>query len=511
MKEGASLRAPTIDRKFFKSVRPRQELRGFGSGGYRPVAYDSNRWNEEQALRSRVLVETPRIDEQFVRDRIRWLKRNHEKIFPSVHRVESAAFSTYLKNSNASPSVKAILQKTYDRLQSEGITQFSQLTKAQIKQWTTRKAFIKTEHLLYRTPAGYKNRAPRMIQGAPPEFIVLLGPWFAALQSRIKKRWGLDNFICFTSGVKARDSAAKLFEVVGSFLEDDIGTFDASVGKLWLQYEVWLSKRFGAPRAVLDLQRANILTRGVTSNGWVYRVDGGRKSGDPFTSLYNSILNGCMHLSLYNHYTGKTVAMIRESLRMLVCGDDNAMVHTESEHFPWVADMARFGFASEALYRSKPHFVEFCSNRLTPTSQGWTFVPKPGKVMSKLGYFIDPPKDVSNHSLLRGTALGLIKACSPSPPLTAYLNRILDITKTAPDWSPPVEEWKLEYDYSSPSIDTWAALYDVYGWDVERQRLFEADLAELDFGDEFVTPLARSLYDADTAGPRDIFSPVSVY
>jgi len=456
-------------------------------------------------LRSRVLVETPVIDEVFVKEAIAWLKRNHESIFPRVHKVKAVSPEVYLENSNASPSVKAILRKTFDSLKAAGITNKSQLSGSQLYNWTRRKAFVKVENLLYRTGSGRKQRAPRMIQGAAAEFICLVGPWFAALQSRIKRRWDDKNFVCFTSGVKAKTSASKLFEIMGSFLEDDIGTFDASVGRLWLEYECWLSKRFGAPRAVLQLQRANIDTKGVTTNGWRYKTKGGRKSGDPYTSLYNSILNGCMHMYLYHTYTGKSVEEMRDSLRMLVAGDDNAMKHVECAHYPWVRDMARFGFKSEALYRAKPHHLEFCSNRLVPVKDGWTFVPKPGKVMSKLGYFIDPPKDVSNESLMRGTALGLIKAATPCPPLFAYLERILKLTDGHVPWTPPTEQWKMDYDASEATPETWEALYDIYGWDHQRQGLFESRLASTSLGCQFDNILARSLYDIDTAGPRSIF------
>jgi hypothetical protein len=505
LKESAVIKDKTSNDIPERRCRPRQQLRGFGSGGYRPVAFESNKWNELQSLKTRVLVETPTIDEEFVKEAISWLKRNHEEIFPRIHKVRSVDFDLYLANSNASPSVKAVLSKTFLKLKQDNINYNSKLSGSQKKLWTIRKSFVKVEHLLYRSRSGRKHKAPRMIQGAQPEFVCLMGPWFAALQSRIKKRWGANNFLCYVSGVKSKVAANKLFDITGPFLEDDIGTFDSSVHRLWLEYECWLSKRFGAPRAVLDLQRANIDTRGKTSHGWRYRVKGGRKSGDPYTSLYNSVLNACMHLYLYHTYTNKSITSIKSSLRMLVVGDDNALRHVENAKYPWVRDMARFGFNSEALYRDRPSQVEFCSNRLVPVKDGWVFCPKPGKVMAKLGYFIDPPKNVSNESLLRGTALGLLKACSASPPLVAYLNRILQLTIGHEAYTPPLEEWKMDYDVSVPTSETWAVLYDTYNWDVQRQVLFEQSLAGMVFGDEFQTPLVSTFYDIDTSAPRHYF------
>jgi len=488
-----------------------QQLAGIGSGGYRPIAYASNAHNEAQALRGRVLCQTPVVDVGFVRQKIRWLKQNHKHIFPGMTNVQQVSNESYVENSNASPSVKRMIEEEFARMKAGGFDCHTRYNKGELRQYTKRSAFVKVENTNHRTPAGLTYKACRLIQGiAQPRFTCTVGPWMVGCQGRLKRVWTSNNFICFTSGVTSTDAAACLMSLPGSYLEDDIGTFDASVCREWLEYEVWLCKKFGAPRAVIAMMKANIDTHGTTLNGWKYFADGQRKSGDPYTSLMNSILNACMHLSLYHDYTGKNIHEIKQSLRMLVQGDDNAMKHVEKDRFPWVRDMARLGFKSEAVYRKHAHLMEFCSNRLTPTSEGWTFVPKPGKVLSKIGYFIAPPTNVHPKSLVRGVAMGLYVAASASPPIRAYLDRLLTLTDGYDAFQPKFEEWKMKYKVHTPNAATWAALYDVYGWDHERQRLFEQDLQHVQLGDDLDTPLAYSLYDFDTSGPACVFTPIPV-
>jgi len=485
-----------------------QHLFGIGSGGYRPVAYASNAHNEHEALKARVLLKTPVVDQHYTAKCINWLKDNHDSIFPRIHKVDSVSWETYLEKSNAAPGVKRTLDRIKKQMDGEGIDKESKLSSKQLYQYTTRKSFIKIENNNYRTWRGRKNKAPRLISGAQPQFTRLVGPWITSLQSRVKRRWDKSNFICFTSGNKSVDMANHLMSLNGRLLEDDIGTFDASVSKQWLLYEVWLCRRFGAPRAVLDLMRANINTHGATTHGWKYKVADTRKSGDPYTSLMNSIINGCMHIFLYHDFTGKTMEEIKKSIRMLVQGDDNALNHVEQNTFDWVSGMAKFGFSSEAIYRNDPNMLQFCSNRLIPVKGGWNFVPKVGKVLSKIGYFVNPPPNVDPISLVKGTALGLMVACSPNPILTSYLKRILHLCGDATPYASRFEDWKMNYSHTPPTEDTMLALEQVYGWDCQAQTLFEGDLDNVCLGDDLSSPLAERLYDIDSAGPRCIFSSV---
>jgi len=410
---------------------------GFGSRDYKPSAFASNQHNEKQALVARILCDTPEPDAAELEACLQWCKQNYRKLFPYIHKVKSVSWEEYLRRSNSSPSVKRILQKTHERLVAEGMTEDSILTAAELYRFTKRSSFVKVENDLYDSPLGRKHKAPRLIQGAQPEFICLVGPWIMALQDAVKRCWGKDNFLCFTSGVSAEDAAEFITGGSGPWLEDDLGKFDSSIRAPWCEFEVWLCKKFGAPRAVLDLMSANIKTHGTTHHGWKYKCLGTRKSGDPYTSVFNSIINGVSHLYLYCKWTHHSVESARRTIRMLLQGDDNCCRHLEKQEFPWQQGMASLGFDSEAIYRRHYFQVEFCSNRLYLTKQGYCFGPKPGRVLAKLGYVINPPEGVAPQSMMRGIALGLKRSCNFIPPLSATVEKVINMTEGYQAWYKP--------------------------------------------------------------------------
>jgi len=520
LKPGAKLKLsgqelrPPLNLKGPLSIKGRHVTYGFDTKQYAPTGFASNEHNEKQALLARVLCDTD-IPTEDLASCLQWCKRNHRELFPHMHRVRSVAFEEYLRRSNASPSVKRVLQQTMTRMQTEGVSEDTNLTRSQLYRYTYRSSFVKVENDLYTSPAGRKNKAPRLIQGAQPEFICIVGPWIMALQDSLKRAWSSDNNICFTSGVTAEAAAKHITDGYGPWLEDDLGKFDSSIRSEWCEYEVWLCRKFGAPRAVLDLMTANIATHGSTLHGWKYKCDGTRRSGDPYTSLMNSIINGLSHAYLYCKWTGKSAQQMRLSLRMLVQGDDNCMRHQENVEFPWREGMSGLGFDSEAIYRNHFFEVEFCSCRLYAMGDGVTFGPKPGRVIAKMGYVINPPANVTQESMMRGIALGLVRATSFIPPLRSTVNRILELTDGHSAWfdrkllrhtafatveSDPLKMHKLHV----ATVDTMLSLNVHYDWDYGKQMCFDEKLRTMQLGD-VMDGFSELLLDRDTSGPQCIF------
>lgn len=519
LKAGASIKLSEVGvrQKALERVdlelRGRQEQYGFDTKSYRPTGFASNRHNEREALYARVLADTVTPDTSLEKECLPWLRRNHRLLFHKMYNIEPVSDSEYLKRSNASPGVKRKLAVCFERLAREGIDIDTKLTRQQLYMFTKRSSFVKVENDLYTSPYGRKNKAPRLIQGATPEFICLVGPWIMAVQDLFKRRWSKKHFICFSSGLSAESAALFIDSGHGSWLEDDLGKFDSSIRQPWCEYEVWLCKQFGAKRAVLDLMRANIQTHGTTTHGWKYKCQGTRKSGDPYTSLMNSIINGLSHLFLYCKWTNKTVLEARLSLKMLVQGDDNLMRHTDVEQFDWQAGMAGLGFDSEAVYRSSRDLVEFCSSRLYSTSDGICFGPKPGRVLAKFGYVIDPPSHVSAESMMRGIALGLEKNVAFIPPLKVVVDRVLELTKGKKAWFSPkrFSSFAAQDEDTLPiqkihgsTVETMLNLNLNYDWDYGKQKAFEDHVKSMNFGDTYDC-IIELLLDKDTSGPQGIF------
>jgi len=436
--------------------------------------------------------------------------------------IVSATFETYIKNSNASPRVKDMLIKAREELLAQGIDENSYLTKEQLHKWTSRKSFVKAdENVLYRSPYHSKQKSCRLIQGAQPEFIVLVAPWIMSLQTYIKKKWNINNYIVFTSGVTNDEAGNCITNGLDAWLilEDDIGTFDASICLELCNLELWICKYYHAPKAVRSLVKANMYTHGGAYGGFKYKVKGTRKSGDPFTSLFNSMLNAFFHVYIYSREKNISVKKTKLQLKMLVQGDDNFMRHLGPK-VDFVGGMLRLGFKSEAIYRTELYQAEFCSSRLYKTDVGWVFGPKPGRVLSKFGLFINPPKELSKNVLLRGAALGLYKQCYFIPPIKSYLDMVLRRTSGTiiPETVKPHLRhylnnvtgnmpWRMsgpnELIKETPEI--MLSLHEQYGWDYTCQNLFDKFINTISFGTILSHPLLQLLADRDTDGTRFLF------
>jgi len=198
---------------------------------------------------------------------------------------------------------------------------------------------------------------------------------------------------------------------------------------------------------------------------------------------------------------------------MLVQGDDNCMRHLENVSFPWQEGMKTLGFESEAIYRKHYFEVEFCSNRLYKTKTGQlVFGPKPGRVLAKCGYVINPPANVSRESMMRGIALGLKRSCNFIPPLSATVDRILELTDGHQAWferkqfsafqeeKDPLKMTKM-HEYSPEVL---LNLNHHYDWDNGKQIMYASQIKNMQLGDS-IRGIADLLLDRDTSGPQVIF------
>jgi len=345
-----------------------------------------------------------------------------------------------------------------------------------------------------------------MIQGAKPEFICLVGPYIAALQERIKRDLNANRNIVFTSSVSNLKCGNKLMDGYSRsshvLVEDDIGLFDASLIKEYMELEVWLVKALRCPLAVYLLMKGNINKRGITPHGWYYNVSGNRASGDPFTSLFNSLLNIMFHLFVFCVVLRMSILVVVSLIRMLVAGDDNAMRVPRSwkrinlKHY-----MLLLGFDAKALYRDCPHEVEFCSMRLYRVGEGYAFAPKLGRVLSKIAYFIDPP-NVDPLVLLRGTALGM-QHTTFLPPFKKYFDKILEITSHVESHPLRREEWQMLFVPLTCTSETLSDLDLIYGWSELLQLSFSEEINNASAKTVSVGETFRYWCDVDTAAEKE--------
>jgi len=495
--------------KLMYEAKPKQQKYQYNVGlineCYMPIAFASNQKNEIAAIKERILKPTPEPDEELYKEFFRWVKSNYKKIFPvtSSSTIVPLPFKEYIENSNASPSVKIRLKMAHCLLKASGTNETTKLSRKEIRKYCKRKTFVKVENLLYQTYIGLKDKTPRPIQGAPEEFICLVGPWIASLQKLIKQDWHHNNFICFTSGVDSK-KAAKLITKFDMWLEDDVSAWDASNCEELLEIEYWLFLKFGAPLATAQLMQENINTRGQSANGVKYKRKGCRKSGDPYTSLGNSMMNALIHLYIYCKENNCSINQARVQIRMLVQGDDNLInLSIKSKRINWKAWMLRFGFKAIAIYRTNRDRVEFCSMRLYNVKEGVVFGPIPGKVLAKLGVFCDPKLTENPLTMIRGTALGLVKGCYHIPPIRIVIDRILELTKHIGQCNvESPQPWQMKFKPCTTILETWSCLNSVYSWDQWFNSAMESEYLRATLGSHQLGPISEYIMDRDTSGPK---------
>ncbi len=475
------------------------------SKNYKPVYFNSNVKNEQQALWARVLMERPQPT-QLMEFFTIFVKTYLNDLLP-IRRIRSDTIEVYIQNSNAAPSVKRTILEAAKKLNEQGINEHSSLSQDSLYLYTTRKSFVKVENLNYSSDGGVKEKAPRLIQGARPEFVSIVGPFFSAFQRYMKKMWNKDNFLYFTSGATNKTMGEFLdVNKHWNIFENDVSAWDASFSTELCKLEVWVAGQFGAPKCVIDLMKENINTHGRTTNGWKYACKGTRKSGDPYTSCFNSLFNALLHLFVFHLQTGIEVCDFKDTIRMMVMGDDNLMRHTGGE-VNFFDDLLQLGFVTESKYRDSYSEVEFCSSIPVPSLQGTVFVPKPGKLISKFGYFVQPPK-VDSDQLLYGVCCGL-EFLRFIPWYSSLLDGALSSIKIKNVCESKCYDkfvGNTEHKYKFEKVD-WCEMTDYtlmmrYGFDSYMYATCSVALKRGDMGHPFV----QALFDRETAGVKTIYN-----
>jgi len=488
-----------------QKIKCRQFLVGFGDNMYRPTYLLPSVDNDRIALETRVLKATPVPNVAVLHGFSTWFKRNVFKILPKLkHRVgfDPPPFSEYIKKSNASPTVKKLLIDTRALMEEEGINESTILSAADLADYGVKSSFLKVENTVYRSMGRVKQKAGRLIQGSRPRYLCLMGPWFQRLQSYIKRDLNKNNFLCFTSGVSTKDCASLITELDNEYVENDVSAWDSSLDIEFARLELWLCRMLRAPAAVLQLMENNIKKRGRTFFGFKYSVDGTRASGEPFTSLFNSLWNCCIHLFIFCFSQGVTIQQARLLIRGLFQGDDCLLSIPKNLRINWRFWFRCFGFDCKAIVKFNPIDLEFCSMRLYPVEGGHCFGPKIGKVISKIGYFINPPHYLHPCVLLRGVALGLLPASSFLKPLECVLSKILQLTE--PHFALPMhrEEWQMRFSVCKATPATDVAINYHYNLTGDLLTMFINEIGNLKLGSDTVGPCFRYVCDKDTSGDQ---------
>lgn len=227
-------------------------------------------------------------------------------------------------------------------------------------------------------------KAPRAIMMSSDTCNAQLGPFIVGVGNWLKEQWNIYSQITYASGMTAADAGAWLEVCIDQgydyFYEDDFWNYDGTITTEWLLREQEVYSLFPHDD-VVDTALAHQLS-GVayTKSGYRFRWEGGRKSGDPNTSLGNTLINAAVH---YRAVPGDK--------RMLVMGDDIVIATRKPLSTGEVAAanayMADCGLVSQ-LFSSDLYRLSFCSRWFWTTGQKWYLGPKLGRFLSRCGWTI---------------------------------------------------------------------------------------------------------------------------
>lgn len=375
---------------------------------YAPRSLSRHYANEEAAivLRHGSYLASP--DERELGRFITWVRRNIDNILP-IGRVEAVRFSEW--NDRFPKGRREAHRAAFDRVRSDG---YCARTVARSK------AFVKIERLVTKSPL-IEAPDPRLIQGTTDESNVIIGPWMYGFSKRLAEVWnGITHNIMYVSGCHTDDFSRVVHDYGAGggvvFVENDFSRFDSTMSTPMLELETWIYAKCGAPKPVLELLREKYKTRGTTSCGIKYKIEGTRKSGEPNTSCGNTLINALLH----------AYCLGDQQYLMLALGDDNLVVGPSKLYVDF-QPMVRLGFKPKTKITRDPFDVEFCSMTIYPVKGGWLFTPKIGRLLAKMPYdYANAPQHVLRQRM-RANILGLYADVQHIELMRGILDHLLEL------------------------------------------------------------------------------------
>lgn len=219
-------------------------------------------------------------------------------------------------------------------------------------------------------------------------------------------------------------------------MEGDMSAFDARITTPHLKLELDMYGAVGFGADALELMARGFDCKMQSRIG---KVDAGvqRRSGDPNTSLGNSLLNMVIttHILQMNYGTRSYAAtcerMLENGTKFFVMGDDIIMVSRTPVYIDFAAEYAKYGLVHKPVVRvgADTSFTSYLSGLFYPTRDAVVWGPQPAAITRAFWY--DRSPTTSEHkvrAIARADALNRYRACGFIPVLSAACSRVLEVT-----------------------------------------------------------------------------------
>jgi hypothetical protein len=291
-------------------------------------------------------------------------------------------------------------------------------------------AFVKTEMTNDLDLSKKYFSEPRIIQ-APTEHTKLeVGRHINRISKWLMKHWNIYNEMCYAAGNTPIELGLWRLEndkVFGdhTYLETDFSRWDAHYNEDFIKTECECYNKFGKHFRAMAIEIwKNRNFRGMTSTGSEYGMKGTRRSGDPQTSVGNSLINGLYHKFIFDKLLGSG------NWRAIFMGDDMLVAIRKGINIDlklYIRFWRNLGMVPETLI-PEMYKESFCSQYFWNCSHNgedtYVLAAKPGRLLGKLGYAVGPQRKTSkDREMFGGTINSLLPGLAVVPGFKMYLKK----------------------------------------------------------------------------------------
>lgn len=322
----------------------------------------------------------------------------------------------------------------------------------------------------------FVDSAPRCICNPSAQEHAAIGPTTFTRAKALAREWNRNNWLYYVSGDQTIE-VTEYLDVGHTYYVGDVSRFDRGLSYTMLKaLDDWWGT-FHTSSLARQVSKAQLKTRAYTQKGFHrFTFTGQRRSGDDNTSVDNSLLNIATHVWALAQSTGKTVAELRQVIKIMALGDDIVIqgpVWLETVDFKSL--LRPLGWMIKPKTTTNINNVEFCSRLPWPSSYGRVFGGKLGRTLTRFGW--------NSHTNSRvdvgEKAYGLLLDNSHVPFVRPFLMRVLAVCGSPLFYKVVRPEWRMggpECETYQPTQDTYDMLYDVYGLTLQDEQDFEAML-----------------------------------
>lgn len=329
----------------------------------------------------------------------------------------------------------------------------------------TSEIFVKKEVYVGK---GADNFKPRVIWNRDAKLIAHFSHYFNQLGKQMKDLFNQNSNRYYTSGAtpdRVAGFVERMYSECGHVYESDVSNWDGSLGSFMLELEEYFirTKVNGLPEE-FDKVLANwYVMKAKTKDGKVsVTAHHGRRSGDLWTSSFNSLLNIII---------SKWCFEMTKPDMIMVQGDDNVVGLTGYVDPAVVMERYKaLGMKCEVIYRPSIEELTFCSGRIWTVAGTGRWGILPFRMLAKFGVnHKNLPKHLHKR-LLYGISKSLLPVAGHVPIIGAILRTIIDDAANrglTPYYDKSdLNPYKISGGPASfPAYDTYDQFHSIYGID----------------------------------------------